>query len=491
MGGWLSESDPSRIGAVGSTRIGNRIRLFTVITTLEQLQAGQLLGTRRLKLACGLTEFPREIFDLADTLEILDLSGNALSTLPDDLPRLRKLRILFASDNRFTALPDVLGACTQLSMIGFKANRIREVSGRALARQLRWLILTDNELEALPAEIGHCALLQKLMLAGNRLRELPDEMSACTRLELVRLSANRLNALPEWLMRLPRLAWLAYAGNPLGQALETAASHDASIADIHWNALTLEQKLGEGASGVIYRATLLHGGGAAPRPVAVKLFKGAVTSDGLPDCEMAACMRAGSHPHLIPVIGKVKGHPADAHGLVMELIDPAFANLAAPPSLESCTRDLYAADVRFDPATVFEIAHGIASAACHLHRRGIMHGDLYAHNILHGGAGRALLGDFGAASFYDADDRELGLALQRLEVRAFGYLLDELIERCDAVHAGDMGELDALVAACLNEDAQRRPPFDAIVRALLDWKNARLPARSNGRADAAARPQPR
>ena len=36
--------------------------------TLEQLRDGQLAGARQLKLACGLTEFPREIFDLADTL---------------------------------------------------------------------------------------------------------------------------------------------------------------------------------------------------------------------------------------------------------------------------------------------------------------------------------------------------------------------------------------------------------------------------------------
>lgn len=35
-------------------------------------------------------------------------------------------------------------------MIGFKANRIREVPARALPRQLRWLILTDNDIERRP-----------------------------------------------------------------------------------------------------------------------------------------------------------------------------------------------------------------------------------------------------------------------------------------------------------------------------------------------------
>jgi hypothetical protein len=441
-----------------------------VTTTLEQLRTGKLAGTRHLKLACGLTEFPREIFDLADTLEVLDLSGNALSALPDDLPRLGKLRILFGSNNPFTELPEVLGQCAQLSMVGFKACRIREVSGNALAPNLRWLILTDNEIDALPAEIGHCTQLQKLMLAGNRLRALPEELAACSRLELLRLAANELDALPAWVLRLPRLSWLAYAGNPFSEALETAALVDTPGDDIPWHALHLQQVLGEGASGVIYRAELASGG--ASRPVAVKLFKGAVTSDGLPDCEMAACIRAGDHANLIPVAGKVKDHPAGTHGLVMELIDPQFGNLAGPPSLESCTRDIYSDATRFDIATVINMAYGIASAACHLHRQGIMHGDLYAHNILHGGAGRALLGDFGAASFYDASDRGLGLALERLEVRAFGCLLEEMLERCDELdtHAKLATQLVELKDNCLSEDIGSRPPFDEIAGCLLALK---------------------
>lgn len=459
--------DLSRIDTLGTTATG--IFSTTVTSTLEQLRAGQLAGTRRLKLACGLTEFPREIFDLADTLEILDLSGNALTTLPDDLPRLSKLRIFFASDNPFTELPEVLGQCLQLSMVGFKANRIRKVSGRSLPPQLRWLILTDNELEALPAEIGACAQLQKLMLAGNRLKTLPEELAACSRLELLRLAANQLSVLPAWLWRLPRLSWLAYAGNPVSDAWETAALTDTPIADIRWEALKLEQQLGEGASGVIHRAVLLEPGGEAPQPVAVKLFKGAVTSDGLPDCEMAACISAGDHPNLIPVIGKVKGHPADAHGLVMELIDPEFRNLAGPPSLASCTRDIYDAGTRFDLASALRIAHGIASAACHLHRRGVMHGDLYAHNILHCGKGRALLGDFGAASFYAVDDPELGAALERLEVRAYGCLLEELIERCDGleVEPAIAAQLVELKVRCLSEDVGVRPLFDEIASSVL------------------------
>ncbi|MCX5541245.1 leucine-rich repeat-containing protein kinase family protein [Paraburkholderia sp. CNPSo 3076] len=434
--------------------------------TLEQLRDGQLAGARQLKLACGLSEFPREIFDLADSLEVLDLSGNALTSLPDDLAKLRRLRILFASNNPFTELPPVLGDCESLSMVGFKANRIRRVSGRALPPQLRWLILTDNDVDALPAEIGERPNLQKLMLAGNRLRSLPETMAACNRLELLRISANRLDALPDWLLRLPRLAWLAYAGNPLNVVREQVALADAPVPDIGWHTLALGQTLGEGASGVTHRATRLLRDGHPVEAVAVKLFKGAVTSDGLPELEMAACLQAGPHPNLIPVLGKITGHPLGEHGLVMELIHPAFVNLAGPPSLDSCTRDVYAADVRFDRPVALQIARGIASAARHLHGRGIMHGDLYAHNILHDGSGHVLLGDFGAASFHDIDDRAQAQALERIEVRAFGCLLEELAQRLTGEAHDRAAGFDALIADCLREQVETRPSFDEIVERL-------------------------
>ena len=87
--------------------------------TLEQLRRGALAGATRLVLSEGLTEFPREIFALADTLEYLDLSGNALTSLPEDFARLHRLQVLFCAGNRFTELPVVLGQCQSLSMIGF------------------------------------------------------------------------------------------------------------------------------------------------------------------------------------------------------------------------------------------------------------------------------------------------------------------------------------------------------------------------------------
>jgi hypothetical protein len=435
--------------------------------TLDQLRAGQLHGLKRFDLAAGLTEFPRELFALADSLEILNLSGNALSTLPDDLPRLHKLRVLFCSDNQFTEVPAVLGQCPHLSMVGFKANQIRTLPAAALPPALRWLILTDNQLEALPPEIGNCREMQKLMLAGNRLTELPETLVSCTKLELLRIAANRLTELPTWLLALPRLSWLAYAGNPFSAPVEAAAEAEHLIGNIAWDKLTIKQQLGEGASGVISRARWEQPN-VDDLDVAVKLFKGAVTSDGLPHCEMLATIKAGAHPNLIAVLGRVASHPTRAEGLVLELIDEAFGNLAGPPSLASCTRDVYKSSTVFSLETALNIAQGIASAAGHLHAQGIMHGDLYAHNILNTIEGNALLGDFGAACFFDVEDAELAASLQRLEIRAFGCLLEELLTHCDEADKAPeaVATLWGLQQRCVQPEVSARPLFVEVSAAL-------------------------
>ncbi len=428
---------------------------------LAQLRAGELTGITRLQLREDLREFPHEIYALADSLEILDLSGNQLSSLPDDLPCLHRLRVIFCSDNQFTELPRVLGRCTGLSMVGFKANRIQEVAPQSLPAQLRWLILTDNHIESLPHALGQCTQLQKLMLAGNRLRHLPN-LSACTRLELMRISANQLTALPEWLLSLPHLSWLAFGGNPLSAAQETATQAAQTLGGVPWQDLALKQVLGEGASGVIHQAIWHTSTGE--HSVAVKLFKGALTSDGLPGCEMAACLQAGVHPHLVTAIGQVQGHPAQTQGLVMPLIDPSFVTLAGPPSLVSCTRDVYADDTRFSPAVLLQIALGVTHAAQHLHQSGIMHGDLYAHNLLHNGQGQVLLGDFGAASVFDPQDTALAIALRRIEVRALGCLLQELLSRCDGLEAQAHipAQLHPLIQSCLNGTYASAPSWQDI-----------------------------
>jgi serine/threonine protein kinase len=151
--------------------------------------------------------------------------------------------------------------------------------------------------------------------------------------------------------------------------------------------------------------------------------------------------------------------------LVVPLISPQFTILAQPPSLASCTRDVYAEEGIFEFATALNIARSIASAALHLHQQGILHGDLYAHNILHDAAGHAYLGDFGAASFY-AQTAPQAESLEKIEVRAFGVLLAELLERIKWCGDEAKDQLQDLAAQCCQMHVLQRPRFVEVLHRL-------------------------
>lgn len=427
----------------------------TTDETLSALRRGDLAGARELSFPSGLDAFPDEILALGDTLEILDLGRGQLTDLPADFGVLRRLRILFCSGNRFERLPPVLGECPELSQIGCRGAGMREVPGASLPSRLRWLTLTDNMIESLPDEIGERPLLQKLMLAGNRLTVLPPSLAGARNLELIRLAANRLERLPGWLAEMPRLAWVAYAGNPCEPALRATP-----MPDIAWSELRPGRFLGEGASGRTYEAGWQRGD--AEEAVALKLFRGAMTSDGLPEREMAACLAAGAHPHLAGGLGRIAGHPEGASGLVMPLLPGHWRPLAGPPSQASCSRDVYEPGQEFTVDVVLELARAAASAAAHLHASGLLHGDLYAHNLLWDGeTGRAVLSDFGAAGALP--DGATGEALQRVETRAWGILFGELLDRLAGEPEADLLRLRE---ACLQPDVAARPPMSEVAGAL-------------------------
>lgn len=410
-----------------------------------------------VKLNENLDVFPGRLFEQADTLEVLDLSGNPLSSLPEDFHRFTALRVLFLSGCRFRTWPMVLSHCGALEMIAFKNNGMQYIPDGSFPPRLRWLILTGNELESLPDSLGRCEMLEKCMLAGNRLSDLPRSMGGLSQLRLLRLSANRLRQLPAWLLSLPRLSWLAFAGNPC-----TPTHVQTTMTQIH-SKLDLGPELGVGASGTIYRSRWQD------RDVAIKVFGGALTSDGLPKDELRACIAAGRHAHIIDALAHVD--LPDHQALVLELVPPSYTPLGRPPSWTTCSRDTFAG--HFDATLSMEVAQSIASAAEHLHSRSVNHGDLYAHNVLVDAAkAHCLLGDFGAATYYGAVDTEQAKAIERIEVRAFGYLLDDLVSNAAPDTKANPALLE-LRTICLNLDPARRPLFADIVGRL--WR-AGVPA---------------
>lgn len=398
--------------------------------------------------------FPTEIFDIADQVKILDMSTVPLASLPDDLGRLTNLEIFFLSNNKeLKEVPPVLATCPKLETIGMRSCNISKFAEHALPRSLRALILTDNQITKLPASIGECANLQKIMMAGNRLQWLPQELLACRKLEIVRFAVSDLAASPDWLLQLPNLAWYGDSSNPF--SIPVDRSH---IKEIDWNDVAIGEELGRSVNNVVYRAYLKDG-----QEAAVKVYGHALVTDGLPADDMNACLLAGTHPNVVGGIGRLVNAPKGQQALVMPLIPGGFKNLGKPPSLATVCRDIYLEGQTFAVSYVHQVIKTVAAGMRHLHNQGVMHGDLYAHNILTNSSGKSYVGDFGAASLYKAGSAA-GVLRERIDVLAFGILMEELTARCTPSPSEEplITKLQKIQASCLNGNTKQRPSFAEI-----------------------------
>jgi hypothetical protein len=77
-------------------------------------------------------------------------------------------------------------------------------------------------------------------------------------------------------------------------------------------------------------------------------------------------------------------------------------------------------------------------------------------------AANNLLGDFGAATFYNTNAREAE-AIEKIEVRAFGCLLDDMLMHANEVENNSIIQhLAELRNNCMQESILSRPNFESI-----------------------------
>lgn len=396
----------------------------------------------------------------------LNLSGCDLENLPrgfeDAFPN---LSILFLSNNRFSEMPAVIGRCPKLQMVAFRSNGMTSIHPEALQSQLRWLIATNNHLEYLPDEIGRCHRLQKCMLSGNRLHKLPASIISCTKLELIRLASNQLKKPPIELLQLPRLAWVAFSDNPfVNNVVPSSSAHHDSLPVLTGIDETNEEILGEGAGGIT-RKVIYQG-----NPVAVKTSAGAMTSDGLPAEERRINIAVASMQNNCPGFVKVLGQ-TEQGSLVMEFLN-GFHAIADPPTLDTCSRDVYPPDQRLTRAQSQDLLTDLLQALTFLHRGGICHGDFYGHNIMihKEDPSNVRLTDFGAAFFFDKSDASLSALLERIELRAFAIFVEEILALIDDVVGGE-GAKDCFISKLVKQCQEDGATFESV---FIWWKQQQL-----------------
>uniref|UniRef100_A0A8C7L837 PH domain leucine-rich repeat-containing protein phosphatase 2 n=1 Tax=Oncorhynchus kisutch TaxID=8019 RepID=A0A8C7L837_ONCKI len=218
---------------------------------LSELPARLLSSLSLRKLLAGNNRLQR-LPDLLDhiPLEVLDLQHNKLGELPESLfYKALNLKYLNVSANALETIPpssqseESLSTLQELYLTG---NKLNENCAALLVghQNLRVLHMAYNQLLSFPAsKLSKLELLEELNLSGNKLKTIPSTVSSCKRLHTLIAHSNHISVFPE-ILNLPEIKLVDLSCNELTEILLpdslTATLHELDLAGN--SSLLLEHK---------------------------------------------------------------------------------------------------------------------------------------------------------------------------------------------------------------------------------------------------------
>uniref|UniRef100_A0AAQ5ZPN4 PPM-type phosphatase domain-containing protein n=1 Tax=Amphiprion ocellaris TaxID=80972 RepID=A0AAQ5ZPN4_AMPOC len=200
-----------------------KIEMLDVTHNLLSELPSRLLNSLSLrKLLTGNNRLQR-VPDLLDhvPLEALDLQHNKLAELPESLfYKALNLKYLNVSANALESIPPSSQSEESLSTLQefyLTGNNLNENCGAVLVghQNLRILHIAYNQLLSFPAsKLSKLELLEELNLSGNKLKTIPSTVSSCKRLHTLIAHSNHITVFPE-ILNLPEIKLVDLSCNEL------------------------------------------------------------------------------------------------------------------------------------------------------------------------------------------------------------------------------------------------------------------------------------
>ncbi|KAI1208670.1 uncharacterized protein F4807DRAFT_468591 [Annulohypoxylon truncatum] len=188
----------------------NSLEVISQLTTVRDLKLGNNLLYGRME---------ENYFANLQNLEILDLHGNNISSLPDGIERLVRLRMLNLNENAFETLP--FGSLSKLPLTELLARK-NKLSGTLIGPgvesfpQLQILDVAANQIQSIVDSAQSLKLpsLHQFTISLNRVTSLPD-VSSWTSLLTINADENSITAFPEGFTSLRNLRHIDFTSNDI------------------------------------------------------------------------------------------------------------------------------------------------------------------------------------------------------------------------------------------------------------------------------------
>lgn len=187
----------------------------------------------------NMTEFPMEIFGLSNLhyLLNLDLSGNLIKEIPDEISRLKNMENLTLNSNNITSISKKIKLLSKLIYLDLGSNYIRVIPSEfEWPEKLVTLDMSNNLITEFSGSLSKLQHLECLLLFQNKLRTLSKSIGNLTELIYLDLSDNDLAEVPETLLELKKISYLYVEGNDIGVSREVfeLSALDQIQAIIRW-----------------------------------------------------------------------------------------------------------------------------------------------------------------------------------------------------------------------------------------------------------------
>ena len=186
------------------------------------------MKSKLLKLRKNQSTFPLELLEETE-LECLEIISDQLEVLPNNISKLKNLKILSLNTPGLISLPESLIDFQKLETLKIKNTTITNLGEIPFPSSLKVFICSNNKIETIPDWVFTLPNIEHLDFSGNEINNLSEKIILLPFLRRLVLDRNNIITITHKLKNCPCLTHLSLDGNPLSEESKKMLNEEFGI----------------------------------------------------------------------------------------------------------------------------------------------------------------------------------------------------------------------------------------------------------------------